>query len=54
MHKFLFIFLIVSSFCFSQTLSIASGNSISIDSNSSVTIDGLGLAPRSVINYNWE
>ena len=49
MHKFLFIFLIVSSFCFSQTLSIASGNSISIDSNSSVTIDGLGLAPSA--NY---
>ena len=45
MHKFLFIFLKVSSFCFSQTLSIASGNSISIDSNSSVTIDGLELAP---------
>ena len=45
MHKFLFIFLIVSSFCFSQTLSIASGNSISIDSNSSVTIDGLELEP---------
>jgi hypothetical protein len=45
MHKFLFIFLIVSSFCFSQTLSIASGNSISIDANSSVTIDGLELAP---------
>ena len=45
MHKFLFIFLIVTSFCFSQTLSIASGNSISIDANSSVTIDGLELAP---------
>ncbi|CAI8241002.1 MAG: Uncharacterised protein [Flavobacteriaceae bacterium] len=49
MHKLLFIFLIVSSFCFSQTLSIASGNSISIDSNSSVTIDGLELAPSA--NY---
>ena len=45
MHKFLFIFLILTSFCFSQTLSIASGNSISIDANSSVTIDGLELAP---------
>ncbi|MDC0380584.1 T9SS type A sorting domain-containing protein [Flavobacteriaceae bacterium] len=45
MHKILFIFLIVTSFCFSQTLSIASGNSISIDANSSVTIDGFELAP---------
>ena len=41
MHKFLFIFLIVSSFCFSQTLSLESGNNISIDANSSVTINGL-------------
>ncbi|MDA8572958.1 T9SS type A sorting domain-containing protein [Flavobacteriaceae bacterium] len=45
MHKFLFIFLIVSSFCFSQTLSLESGNSISIDADSSITIDGLQLAP---------
>lgn len=45
MYRLIFIFLIVSSFCFSQTLSIASGNSISIDANSSVTIDGLELAP---------
>ena len=45
MHKFLFIFLIVSSFCFSQTLSLESGNNISIDANSSVTINGLELLP---------
>ena len=45
MYRLIFIFLIVTSFCFSQTLSIASGNSISIDANSSVKIDGLELAP---------
>ena len=45
MRRLLFTFLLISSFCFSQTLSIASGNSISIDANSSVTIDGLELAP---------
>jgi len=45
MYRLIFIFLIVTSFCFSQTLSIASGNSISIDASSSVTIVGLELAP---------
>ena len=45
MRRLLFIFLIATSFCFSQTLSIKSGSSISIDANSSVTIDGLELAP---------
>ena len=45
MYILIFIFLIVTSFCFSQTLSIASGNSISIDASSSVTIVGLELAP---------
>ena len=45
MRRLLFTFLLISSFCFSQTLSIKSGSSISIDANSSVTIDGLELAP---------
>ena len=45
MYRLIFIFLIVTSFSFSQTLSIASGNSISIDASSSVTIVGLELAP---------
>lgn len=45
MNKLLFAFLLITSFCFSQTLSIESGSSISIDANSSVTINGLELAP---------
>ncbi len=45
MHKLHFALLLSTSFCFSQTLSIASGNSISIDADSSITIDGLELAP---------
>jgi len=49
MYRLIFIFLIVTSFCFSQTLTVTDGNSISIDASSSVTIDGLKLAPSA--NY---
>lgn len=45
MHKLHFAFLIATSFCFSQTLSIESGSSISINSNSSISVDGLELSP---------
>ena len=45
MYRLLFAFLTITSFCFSQTLSIKSGSSISVDTNSSVTIDGIQLAP---------
>ena len=45
MHKLHFALLLATSFCFSQTLSLESGNSINIDAYSSITIDGLELAP---------
>ena len=47
MHKLHFALLLSTSFCFSQTLSLESGNSISIDADSSITIDGLELLPSS-------
>jgi hypothetical protein len=45
MYKLHFALLLATSFCFSQTLSIESGNSVSINSNSSVSVDGLELSP---------
>ena len=47
MHKLHFALLLSTSFCFSQTLSLESGNSINIDADSSITIDGLELLPSS-------
>ena len=45
MHKLLIAFLLATSFCFSQTLSIESGSFVSVNSNSSVSVDGLELSP---------
>ena len=45
MHKLLIAFLLATSFCFSQTLSIEFGSFVSINSNSSITVDGLELSP---------
>jgi len=45
MYKLHFAFLLATSFCFSQTLSIESGSFISINSNSSISIDELELSP---------
>ena len=39
------IFLLMSTLCYSQILSVSSGNSINISQNSSITLDGLQLAP---------
>lgn len=45
MNKLLFAFLLITSFCFSQTLSIESGSFVSVNSNSSIVVDGLELSP---------
>ena len=45
MHKLLIAFLLATSFCFSQTLSVESGSFVSVNSNSSISVDGLELSP---------